>query len=256
MNLWKQLRVLVLLLLLLAVASDYWLGMARLADWNRTKWVTLYPVAADGSEVTRNYVASLSRESFDDMAAFLQREGQRYGLSLDQPLHVQVAAASDSLPPALSPRAGRMAIAWWSLRMRWWSWRQNASDGLPSGDVQLFLLYRDTQVGEVLDRSVGIRKGRYGVLHLVASRDMASRNRVVIMHELLHVMGASDKYDLATGQPWAPQGLANPDQLPLYPQTRAEIMGGQVALSASRYRMPAALAECVIGPVTALEISW
>ena len=85
---------------------------------------------------------------------------------------------------------------------------------------------------------------------------MAARNRIVITHELLHILGATDKYDLYTGQPIAPDGLANPGQSPLYPQDFAEIMGGRIATSAYRWRHPASLNFCVVGTETAAEIGW
>ena len=85
---------------------------------------------------------------------------------------------------------------------------------------------------------------------------MAARNRIVIAHELMHILGASDKYDPRTGQPFAPDGLANPSKIPLYPQNQAEIMAGRIAVSASSWAQPTSLSACVIGEVTASEIGW
>ena len=85
---------------------------------------------------------------------------------------------------------------------------------------------------------------------------MAARNRIVITHELLHVLGASDKYNPYNGQPNAPEGLANPGKSPLYPQDRAEIMAGRVAVSAGHWRLPPSLNSCAIGQQTADEIGW
>jgi hypothetical protein len=79
---------------------------------------------------------------------------------------------------------------------------------------------------------------------------------VVIAHELLHVFGATDKYDPATNQPLVPQGLANPQARPLYPQRKAEIMGGRIALSPTEARMPSSLRASLVGPETAREIGW
>jgi hypothetical protein len=107
-----------------------------------------------------------------------------------------------------------------------------------------------------LERSVGIKNASYGLVNAVATREMAARNRIIIAHELLHILGATDKYDLHTGQPMAPDGLANPGQSPLYPQESAEIMGGRIAVSAYKWRYPASLASCLIGASTASEIGW
>lgn len=86
--------------------------------------------------------------------------------------------------------------------------------------------------------------------------EQAARNRIIIAHELMHILGASDKYDSGTGQPIPPDGLANPSKSPLYPQQQAEIMGGRIATSSDRWRRPARLKSCVIGAKTAAEIGW
>ena len=140
--------------------------------------------------------------------------------------------------------------------MRWWSWRNGGQDGLAPDDVRMFVLYQKGNAHAPLERSVSIKKGSYGVVNAVASRQMAARNRIIIVHELLHILGASDKYNLQTGQPLAPDGLANPGQSPLYPQKHAEIMGGRIASSANRWRHAANLKSCVIGAGTAAEIGW
>jgi len=69
-------------------------------------------------------------------------------------------------------------------------------------------------------------------------------------------VGATDKYDLASGEPLAPFGLNDPDQKPRYPQHTAEIMAGRRALSARESEMPASLASVVVGAQTAREIRW
>jgi hypothetical protein len=77
----------------------------------------------------------------------------------------------------------------------------------------------------------------------------------VIGHELLHTVGASDKYD-AGGHSMAPEGLADPDLVPRYPQSHAEWMAGEVALGPGAGRTPLALDEIAVGPTTAREIGW
>ena len=140
--------------------------------------------------------------------------------------------------------------------MRWWSWRNGAQDGLAPDDIRVFVLYQEADPNGPMERSVGVKNGSYGLVNAVASRQMAARNRIIITHELMHVLGATDKYDLYTGQPIAPDGLASPQQVPLYPQKQAEIMGGRVAVSAYRWRYPASLESTVIGSKTASEIGW
>ena len=177
-------------------------------------------------------------------------------MALQTPLKLQIARPLHQMPPAVPPNGKRLAIAIWSLKMRWWTWRRDREDNLPGADIQMFVLYRKSDGKQMPERSVGMQKGMYGIVNAYASRGMASRNRVVIAHELLHVLGATDKYDLATGQPLMPDGLADPYLKPLYPQGKAEIMGGRIALSRSRAVMPGSLRSCVVGQETAVEIGW
>jgi hypothetical protein len=75
-------------------------------------------------------------------------------------------------------------------------------------------------------------------------------------HEILHTVGATDKYDLTTHQPVYPDGFADPDLDPRYPQDYAEIMGSRIPETPTNSIMPRNLNATVIGYVTAREISW
>jgi hypothetical protein len=85
---------------------------------------------------------------------------------------------------------------------------------------------------------------------------MDGENDVVIAHELLHTVGASDKYLPGTDAPRFPDGYGDPNQVPLYPQRYAEIMAGRRMLSADRWQQAASLDEVLVGTATALEIRW
>jgi hypothetical protein len=85
---------------------------------------------------------------------------------------------------------------------------------------------------------------------------MASQNNIVITHEFLHTLGASDKYDFANNQPVYPEGYAIPEQLPLFPQHFAEIMAGRIPVSQRAAEMPNGLNEMLIGNKTAQEINF
>ena len=92
--------------------------------------------------------------------------------------------------------------------------------------------------------------------HLYIDADAHGSNQVVVAHELLHTLGASDKYDRTTGQPLLPGGLGEPDRRPLYPQDFGEIMAGRIATSARDAVVADSLEQMLVGPVTALEIGW
>ena len=252
----RFLRIAILLTILLVVAGRQFLAPDRLNSWDKPLWVTIYPVLVEGDASTRRYTGNLSPESFDAIDGFLKRQASRYGHKLEQSVVIQVARPLTAVPPELPQESSGLKVAAWSLQMRWWAWRFGRQDGLAPSDVKMFVVYRESRPGEILERSVGVRNGAYGIVNAVASRQMAARNRVIITHELMHILGATDKYDMATGQPLALDGLAAPRQDPLYPQQRAEIMAGRIATSAYGWRRPATLQSCVIGAATAAEIGW
>ena len=140
--------------------------------------------------------------------------------------------------------------------MRFWAWMQDFNDDFIQPDIQMFVLHHGVKGRSEVEISVGMRKGRYGVVNGYANRSMHPRNLVVFTHELMHVLGATDKYTLTTGEPQYPFGFADPNQEPLFPQTRAEIMGGRIPLNAYSSVMPASLQECKIGQMTAEEIGF
>ena len=140
--------------------------------------------------------------------------------------------------------------------MRWWVWKNGDQDDLAPADIRMFVLYQKDKPSGSMERSVGIKNGSYGVVNAAASRQMAARNRIIITHELLHILGANDKYNPANGQPVPPDGLADPLRSPLYPQKRAEIMAGRIATSLNGWRRPSSLKSCVIGVRTAAEVGW
>lgn len=250
----RKLRILILLLVLLAVALDAWLTRARTTSWERSLWVRLYPIAGDDSPATRAYVDELQRAAFAPLETFMLLETRRYGVALEKPVHVELGRVLHELPPLLPEDRAPLSVAWWSLKLRWWARGIDADQPGPRADARLFVVYYDPERRQVLDHSTGLQEGLVGIVHAYAARSLAARNNVVIAHELLHTLGATDKYDFGTLQPSFPDGYADPQQQPLHPQRRAELMGGRIALSPGEVEMPAGLGSVVIGPATALEI--
>lgn len=140
--------------------------------------------------------------------------------------------------------------------MRWWAWMQEFRDGLVGPDIQMFVLLHSLNGNNEVGISVGMRKGRYGIVKAYARPALQPGNLVVFTHEMLHVLGATDKYVLSTGEPIYPEGYADPDQRPLFPQTRAEIMGGRIPLNSFSSVMPDSLEQCYVGQRTAEEIGF
>ena len=250
------LRKALLLYVLVMVALGAWLARARSTDWDNTLRVTIYPVNGDGSEQAQRYIDALDRDTFAAVARFLEREGERYGITLPDPLRIEVATQVSERPP--EPPAARqiVGVMAWSLKLRYYAWRQQRADGLPAPDIRMFVLYHNTEDNPRLAHSLGLKEGLIGVVNAYASRHESARNNVVLAHELLHTLGATDKYDPATNLPHFPDGYAQPDASPRWPQTRAEIMGGRIPLSETEAEMPDRLSQTVVGARTAREIRW
>ena len=252
----RFIRIAILLTVLVVVAGNQWLTKNRFSSWEKSLWVSIYPVLAEPGANIRAYTEKLTPAAFAEIGVFVEQQAGRHGRALENPLVIQVARPLESLPPELPRESSGLKVALWSLKMRWWAWRHGDQDGLAPADIKIFVLYQNRKPQGQLERSVGIQNGSYGVVNAVASRQMAARNRIVITHELMHILGASDKYNLASGQPLSPDGLANPQLSPLYPQNHAEIMAGRIATSSILWRRPANLRSCVIGAATAEEIGW
>jgi hypothetical protein len=155
---------------------------------------------------------------------FFKREAERYRLDVREPVKTRLRTPLQDQPPQRSPSAGILATVLWTT--------------------------------PVVPHSLGLAKGLIGVVYAFAAPEMNGANDVVIAHELLHTLGASDKYAPGNDAPRFPDGYGDPHQVPLYPQRTAELMAGRRMLSPDQWRQPESLDEVVIGPATALEIGW
>lgn len=250
----KTIRISVLLLILVFVSVSTWLTQARSTDWNNSLWVKIYPINGDGNGEVDEYIASLKPEDFQSIESFIEREIHRYGRSLDRPVRMELGRPVAEHPPSLANDPSLPRIMLWSLKLRWWARKVAKGQDDPAPDVRIFVRYYSPGDDVMLENSVGMQKGMVGVVNAFADRRQAETNNVVIAHEFLHTLGATDKYEPGTGQPIYPSGYAEPERTPLLPQRYAEIMGGRIARSKLDAMMPMSLSYVVIGPETASEI--
>lgn len=252
---WKSLRIGLWLVVLGVVALTTWLDREQSVSWSRPLWVGIFPIAGDDSSTTSATIAGLTEAQFAPIADFLAAQGHAQGLAIAQPVRVLLYPALTSAPPARLQDSGAVGNLWWSLRLRYWAWARTRELTQTPPHVRLYVIYHDPRRTVKVAHSVGLKKGLIGVVHVFADRAAAGSNQIVITHELLHTLGATDKYD-GYNQPLFPDGYADPLQSPRYPQRRAEIMAGRRALSATAAEMPASLAQVTVGPLTAREIRW
>lgn len=249
---WRKFRIVVLLLILATVAQQSLLKDGA-PKWDKTLYVALYPINADGSGVSAGAIQQLSASQFEEVASYLSEESAQYGLTLREPFAIRLGGVVSGLPP--KPGKSLLEAMVWSLHFRFWAW-QHSPKMLVKPDIRLYLLYHDPKVYTVLPHSTALQKGRLGMVNLFAGDDYVQQNNVVLAHELLHTVAATDKYNLQTNQPQFPDGYAEPYKDPLLPQRLAELMGGRVPISADRAVIPEHIRKTVIGKKTAYEIGW
>lgn len=254
----KTLRIAVLLFILALVAASAWRSQATSVKWKYALPVNLYPVNADGSAAAEAFIQRLSVNDFKAIESFMQSQATIHGRRFDagiSPVDLRLGRPVAEVPPAAPAGGHALQVALWSLKMRWWAWRHGETAG-PDTQVKVYLLYFDPARHPRLDHSVALQKGLIGVVKVFAAADMAAQNNVVIAHELLHTLGATDKYDPSTGQPVFPDGYAEPGREPRLPQRFAEIMGGRIPVAPGKADQPDSLNHALIGEKTAREINW
>ena len=253
---WRNLRIAILLLILGIVAYGNWYDRLSTTDWDEMLYIGVFPIDEAGNEVSRDYVARLSDDSVADIEKFLNREAKRYGITIDRPVSVRLYPPVSEMPPERAAGANMLQNMWWSLKVRLYARRASRASGRPPPQIRIFVRYHDPTSTQSVPHSVGMQKGLVGVVHAFADREMTRTNNVVIAHEILHTLGASDKYDPETLAPLYPAGYAEPDRQPRYPQSLTEIMAGRFAIDSQTFEMPDTLDEVRVGRETALEIRW
>ncbi|MDH0564835.1 hypothetical protein [Acinetobacter courvalinii] len=249
---WKNIRVAILLVVLLVVAVNAYRDQNQ--DWNQPIHILLHPINADGRTTTQHYIQQLQQDDFAEVKQYLEKNSQQYR-GQSSYFMIQIGRELQQTPPKMSEQPSILNNILWSLKFRFYAWKQHQSmDGSPS--LTLYLNFYDPKQRRELKHSTALERGRIGSVNLFASPKQAAQNKVVLVHELLHGFGATDKYNLNNGEPIFPIGYAQADQQPLYPQTEAEIMGGRIPLSEHKSKMPNDLNETVISILTAREVGW
>src|SRR5258708_22867280 len=138
---WKNLRIALLLLVLLAVALHAWFDRIATQSWKQTLWVGLFPLNGDGTPIAQRYVAGLAAADFRGIDEFFAREAHRCAVSLEQPVHIELYPQGTELPPALDPGAGLPGIARWSLKLPWFAAHATRAPWRAPPPLPLFALY-------------------------------------------------------------------------------------------------------------------
>ena len=123
-------------------------------------------------------------------------------------------------------------------------------------DVRIYLAVKNPRRAQrTLVEGRSEQGGRIGLVEVELDAETPGLPLIVVAHELMHTLGATDKYD-AAGRTLVPLGLAEPERVPMIPQRFAELMARNRLISATEERVPGDVHEVAIGPTTAREIGW
>lgn len=257
MPVFKVIRVLILLTLFLSLAFYAQQQKLKSRAWADPLQLVIYPIDAEhGNPAVADYIRELDDSVFAPIDHFFAAQSRDYNLIARQPTVTKLGpTVSVQPPPAPLPSAGYAAILWWGIKFRYWVYQNTPDSDGNIRRVRVFVQYHAADKNQQLRHSLGLDKGLVALVQAFAAIDQDQQNNIVIAHEVLHTVGATDKY-APDSSALFPIGYADPDQSPLYPQTRAEIMVGRIPLSETRLRMADSLQECMIGETTAREINW
>lgn len=247
-------RIVLLLACLLVVAFTSVHQRIHSRNWNQTLEAVVYPINGDGLAATERYIQSLGQEHFSSINRWGEREAERHNLPLPTPFNVTLGDRIHTQPPMFPDTPNWLTVLAWGLRLRWWAWHNTPDDGTLTR-VRMFVVYQVGEDNQPLRHSLGLQKGLIGLVYAFSRDEQAPQNNIVIAHELLHTVGAADKYN-RNGGPLMYTGYANPTRIPLYPQRHAEIMSGTIPTSASSAYMAESLRSVIINSYTAREINW
>lgn len=248
-------RVIVLLSILIVASVISLHQKIQTRSWTQPLEVVVLPINGDETLETDNYITSLSDNDVVEIEHWFKREALKHNLQLDEPVNIRMGQQVFSTPPTFPRKAHALNVVVWGLRFRWWAFRNTPGHDSGLTLVRMFVVYHQGEDNIPLQHSLGMEKGLLGLVHAFALPTQTAQNNIVIAHEMLHTVGAIDKYEFS-GAPIFPVGYANPLREPLFPQRNAEIMAGKIPLSHTRSYMAESLKSVVINHYTAAEINW
>lgn len=252
-------RVAVLLTILVGVAlyavQDIRSRAAR-NDWSRPLDVAIIVIAEQPLE---DGVVDQMRERADALEDRLHAELERHSPGHARPFSIEVFGpiVVDGNPPA-APGDGLLAEAGFAWDLRRFTGRADDAAGISSRrfDSRIYVIARPpVSKDRKLVEGLSQQGGRVGIVRVDLDAAMIDFAFFVATHELFHTLGASDKYD-STGAPMVPDGLAEPELQPRFPQRLAEVMARHRAVAPNKSVPPKLLSELAVGQITAREIGW
>jgi hypothetical protein len=253
-----RVRVGVLLVVLAAViiygVRDSWSRSAR-RDWQRPLEIAL--ILLERGVVDPDALAAFQAR-VPALERVLTREFMRHGGRF-RPFRFQRfgPVPVNDPPPAAAAAPGSFEPFRIAYELFRFARRSDRAAGLVgSYDGKIYaVLSPPESARRALVEGLGQDGGRIAVTAIELSQDSIDFGLFVVTHELLHLLGAGDRYS-PDGTTIIPDGLGEPEREPLYPQDSVEVMARGRVLEPGREVPPSDLDELRIGAKTAAEIGW
>ncbi|HEY1960203.1 MAG TPA: hypothetical protein VGH28_31555 [Polyangiaceae bacterium] len=244
----------ILLVVVLYAWHDVHARHARKA-WDHTLSIAVVvlrdgPVAPSAIDALRERAPALE----DRLAAELHR----YRPSAPKPFSFTFYGPIDGVPPPPAPRGDGII----DLARHTWDLHRWASDvdargafSVDAADSRIYVTAQPPRSKKHMIEGASEQGGRIGTVTVDLDERTVDFALSVIAHELFHTLDATDHYD-ESGRATIPDGLAEPDLVPRYPQRFVEIMARGRPISPSEEVVLDTLDDLAVGPTTAREIGW
>ncbi len=242
----------VLLVVLLYAWRDHSTRRAR-NEWKRTLDVAFVIVTSPGVEA---HAVTELRRRVPDLSRRLAQEFTRYRASAPRPFDIAVYGPTALAAPPPEPGEGLLDAARYAYRLHRFSSDLDDRAGVPSRafDSRIYVLL-SPPTDRALVEGTSEHGGRVGFARAELDGESVDLALFVAAHELFHTLGALDHYG-PDGRALVPDGLAEPDLEPRYPQRLVELMARDRPLSEAEETRLSTLDELGVGPATAREIGW
>lgn len=253
-------RARVSLLLTILAGVVLWAGADHYQRHSRTSWqrpvkvalvlVEREPINPSTIALLTDRVSQLEERLTSEYRRHNDRDFAPFALEVKGPVEAKEA-------PRQGQGQGWFRLCWETYRRWTWTRDVDARAKVDGGayDARIYLVMKPARGGVAFVEGESEFEGRVGVARADIDPEMIDFALFVAAHELMHTLGASDKYD-AEGRAVFPDGFAEPHRQPLYPQPGAEIMARNLVLAPNAERPPSTLGELLVGNRTAREIGW
>jgi len=194
------------------------------------------------------------RDGVADLQVWFEREAQRLAAPLERPFIVELRTSQQRSP---LPAPFRPTGDWFDdLKGGWVFRRELLALAGPGGDLHLVVALGSASANAAgIVEGIAEAGGEVGLVSASVQDTELTLELLATAHETLHLVGALDAYT-ASGHARVPEGLAEPQRVPPFPQRFAEVMAGELPESGDTGRLPRTLDEVRIGPTTARAIAW